>query len=98
MINKLNIWKSNDEWIFKPIEELLVYVENVTKSQVLSTVGDEVTVEKFSQNNGEKMWEISNKGLSKNEKYFILRNFASQKVLTAVSTTTLEIKGTYFKN
>ena len=94
----MNIWKSNDEWIFKPIEELLVYVENVTKSQVLGTEGNEVTMEKLTHNNQKQMWEISNKGLSKNEKYFILKNFASQKVLTAVSTKSLQIKGTYFKN
>ena len=94
----MNIWKSNDEWTFKPFEGSLFHIENISKSEVLGIASNEVVMETLAQNNQNQMWEISNKGLSNHENYFILKNFASQKVLTAVSTTTLETKGTYHSN
>ena len=92
LANKSSVWKSNDEWFFKPAEGSLVFVEN-SKSNVLGVEGLAVVVQKFSENNHEQMWEISNVGVANNEGYFTLKNSASKKVLTAASAKKLEMKG-----
>ena len=60
LINKLNIWKSNDEWTFKPFEGSLFHIENISKSKVLGIASNEVVMETLAQNNQNQMWEISN--------------------------------------
>ena len=92
LANKSSVWKSNNEWFFKPAEGSLVFVEN-SKSNVLGVEGHAVVVQKFSENNHEQMWEISNAGVANNEGYFTLKNSASKKVLTAASAKKLEMKG-----
>ena len=93
LVNKSNLWKSIDKWTFKPAEDLMVYIENTSKSEVLGIVDDAVTLEKLVPNNPGQMWEISNEGVANYKSYFILKNSASQKVLTAVSAKKLETKG-----
>ena len=91
--NKSNIWKSNDEWSFKPAEGTMVYIENVSKSKVLGTENDLVIEEKFVENKREQIWEISKEGVANSESCFTLKNLATQKFLTAVSGKRLEVKG-----
>ena len=92
-VNKSNIWKSNDEWSFKPAEGPMVYIENISKSKVLGTENDLVIEEKFVENKREQIWEISKEGVVNSESYFTLKNLAIQKILTAVSAKKLELKG-----
>ena len=97
LINKANVWHSEDEWIFKPVEkekEKIYYIEKTSIDQdvkVLSTPDNHRFVEEaFDKQNAKQKWK---KGPDSGEGFFTLENVSSQKFLTASSTDKLILKG-----
>ena len=87
--NKSNCWNSNDKWSFKPAEDNMFYVANISNSTVLGISNQKVKEESMIENDPRQMWEL----IANLEGYFSVRNPFSQTVLTAVSTDCLETKG-----
>ena len=93
--NKEGLWKSNDMWNFTikegvPKEEL-TYVENINETKVWGTTNDgKVILEIFEEDKAEQLWK---KGEPNAEGYFTLENYKASKVITATSSTSLELKG-----
>ena len=88
--NKANLWISDDEWNFK-IKDDFIHIENVSKARVLGTTSDgKVTPEDFEEGKAEQFWK---KGETNAEGYFTLENYKVPMVLTAISSSILEIKG-----
>ena len=92
LVNKKRIWTSDEDWIFKFLEnqDKLIYIENRSKIKVLgaanySKVNLEVKADPWMM---DQLWKI---GVHNKEGYFTLENGSTKKVLTAVSSTTLEI-------
>ena len=84
--SKANVWTSNDEWNIKN-----KCIQNISKQKVLGTAYDgKVIEEEFTEGKFGQLWI---KGEPNNEGYFTLRNPQSQKVMTAISATGLEMKG-----
>ena len=78
-------------WIFKPKDDDLIYIENTSKTKVLqSTSAGKVIQEVFVKGKAEQLWK---KGKPDAEGYFTLQNSGEPKVLTAISESSLEIKG-----
>ena len=78
-------------WIFKPKDDDLIYIENASKAKVLGATSDgKVILEDFEGGNAHQLWK---KGELDAEDYFILENSEVSKVLTAISESSLEIKG-----
>ena len=91
LINKKGLWKSVDLWNFKTKDDGLVYIENTSKTKVLETTNDnQVILEDFEENKAEQLWK---KGVPNDEGYFTLENSKVPKVMTAISQTSLELKG-----
>ena len=87
--NKKGIWKSNHHWKVetKGSEEAGVHIINESKRKFLSV-----------SNNGSKVLENDSnhvwiKGSLDNEGYFTLLDASTQKVLTAVSPYSLQLRG-----
>ena len=97
--NKEGVWRSdddpNDKWEFKEQINGLIYIEN-TKDETqtivlgLSTSIGEVIEEVKVEDKPEQLWK---KGEPDAEGYFTLQNSGESKVLTAISESSLEIKG-----
>ena len=88
--NKEGVWKSDDLWIFKP-KDYMIYIENTSKAKVLGATSDgKVIPEVKVEGNAEQLWK---KGEPDTEGYFTLQNSGEPKVLTAISESSLEIKG-----
>ena len=90
--SKEGIWISMwDEWKFIEAEKLhSVYIENSSKEKVLEATKDgKVILEVKDEDKDEQLWK---KGVPDNEGYFTLEN-EHGKVLTAISSFDLEIKG-----
>ena len=78
-------------WIFKPKDDDLIYIENTSKAKVLGATSDgKVILEDFEEGKAHQLWK---KGELDAEDYFILENSGVPKVLTAISESSLEIKG-----
>ena len=78
-------------WIFKTKDDDLIYVENTSKTKVLGATSDgKVILEDFEEGKAHQLWK---KGELDAEDYFTLENAAVPKVLTAISDSSLEIKG-----
>ena len=96
LINKANIWHSEDEWKFKPVkkENGKIYIEKTSSNQdvkVLETTDNHILVEEaFDEQNAKQKWK---KGPVSGEDFFTLENVSSQKFLTANSTDKLILKG-----
>ena len=89
--NKEGAWKSDDDWEFKPQINGLIYIENTSKAKVLrATSDDKVILEDFEEGKAHQLWK---KGELDAEDYFTLENSGVPKVLTAISESSLEIKG-----
>ena len=93
--NKEGLWKSNDMWNFTVKEAIpkkeLIYVENINETKVLGTTNDgKVILEIFEEDKAKQLWK---KGEPNAEGYFILENSSVPKVLTASSSSDLEIQG-----
>ena len=89
--NKGGLWKSNDVWKFKPKGDDWIYIENTSKTKVLAiTNNNEVIQEDFEDDNAKQLWK---KGESDAEGYFTLKNSEVPKLITAISSRRLKIKG-----
>ena len=88
--NEKGIWTSDQEWNFKNKDDL-IYIENISKTEVLGSTSDgNVFFENFEESKTEQLWK---KGKPNAEGYFTLENCKVSKVMTATSSTTLELKG-----
>ena len=88
--NKDGLWTSDDEWNLKTKDDL-IYIENISKTKILGTSNDgEVVLEDFEEDKTDQLWKI---GESNAEGYFTLENSKVPKVMTAISSSSLEIKG-----
>ena len=100
LLNKEGLWISSDMWNFKtnlisndsePVKgkENWIYIENKSKIKFLGTAkyGSKVILDKAAQ-----VWK---QGLPNTEGYFIVENFKAVqgKVITAISSSGLEIRG-----
>ena len=100
LLNKKGLWTSPDIWNFKtnlisndsePVKgkENWIYIENKSKAKFLGTAkyGSKVILDKAAQ-----VWK---QGVPNTEGYFIVENFKAVqgKVITAISSSGLEIRG-----
>ena len=100
LLNKEGVWTSADTWNFKtnlisndsePVKgkENWIYIENKSKAKFLGTAkyGNKVILDKAAQ-----VWK---QGVPNTEGYFIVENFKAVqgKVITAISSSGLEIRG-----
>ena len=77
-------------WIFKTYHELF-YIENTSKTKVLqATSNGKVIQEVFVEGKAEQLWK---KGQPDAEDYFSLESSKSSKILTATSSSNLEVLG-----
>ena len=89
--NKAGLWKSDDSWTFTTEDDDLIYIENRLKTKVLGATSDgKVILEVFVAGKAEQLWK---KGVPNDEDYFTLENSKVLKVMTAISPTSLELKG-----
>ena len=103
LLNKEGLWISSDMWNFKtnlisndsePVKgkENWIYIENKSKAKFLGTAkyGSKVILDKAAQ-----VWK---QGVPNKEGYFIVENFKAVqgKVITAISSNGLEIRGNIF--
>ena len=78
-------------WIFKTKDDDLIYIENTSKTKVLGTTSDGKVIEELKvEGKAEQLWK---KGEFAAGGYFTLQNSREPKVLTAISESSLEIKG-----
>ena len=81
---------SDEKWNFKAKDDL-IYIENISKTKTLQANSwIDVDLEDFEEDEAEQLWK---KGEPNAEGYFILENSSVQKVLTASSSSDLEIQG-----
>ena len=100
LLNKEGLWTSADMWNFKtnlisndsePVKgkENWIYIENKSNAKFLGTAkyGSKVILDKAAQ-----VWK---QGVPNTEGYFIVENFKAVqgKVITAISSSGLEIRG-----
>ena len=86
-----HLWMSDGEWNFKQTKNGLIYIENISKAKVLGATNDgEVNLEDFQEYKAEQLWK---KGEPSGKGYFTLENSKVPKVMTAVSSSILQIKG-----
>ena len=77
--------------IFKPKDDDLICIENTSKTKVLGVTNDgKVILEDFEEGKAHQLWK---NGELDSEDYFTLENSGVPKVLTAISKSSLEIKG-----
>ena len=89
--NKEGAWKSDDDWKFKPQINGLIYIENTSKTKVLGSTSDGKVIEEVKvEGKAEQLWK---KGVPNDEGYFTLENSKVPKVMTAISSNSLEVKG-----
>ena len=75
-------------WIFKPQDDGLIYIENISKTKVLQAKSDgNVIYEVSEEGKADQLWK--KRGLD-DEGYFTLQNSGVSKVLTAISESGLE--------
>ena len=95
MKNTADEWISINDWNFKPkgsLECPLIYIENTSINKVLETDCDgKVTEKDFIEDNPRQLWK---KGIANsNGSFTLISNSNSTKLLTAVSSNSLEVKG-----
>ena len=89
--DKAGLLKSVDSWIFKTKDDDLIYIENTSKTKVLGATRDGKVIQEFLvEGKADQLWK---KGELDAEDYFTLENSGVPKVLTAISESSLEIKG-----
>ena len=89
--NKEGIWKSNDMWNFNHINGSLVRIENINKTKVWGTTNlGKVILEGDVEGKADQLWK---KGKLDAEGYHTLENSGVPDMLTAISNSSLEIKG-----
>ena len=88
--NKEGVWKSVDSWIFTRKGNDTVIANNSTTKVLEATSDGKVIQEILVEGKPDQLWKI---GVPDAEGYFTLQNFGEPKVLTAISESSLEIKG-----
>ena len=88
--NKDKIWVSDENWVFKTKTDL-IYIENILTKKVLGSTNDgKVRQEDYEEGKAQQLWK---KGEPNAEGYFTLENFNRTEIMTAVSSSILQIKG-----
>ena len=81
-----------DPYVLQP--DVLIHIRNITQTDIEKVLGmkndDKVILEDLKQNRKEQLWKI---GACDKDGYFTLENFNVPKFMTAISSTSLEIKG-----
>ena len=81
---------SDEEWVFNP-KTNLIYIQNILTKKVLGATNDgQVIPEDYEEGKDQQLWK---KGDPNTEGYFTLENFKGPKLMTANSTSDLQIKG-----
>ena len=89
--NKAGVWKSVDSWNFTIKDDDWFYIKNNSTTKVLGATSDgKVIQEVFVEGKADQLWK---KGEPDAEGYFTLQNYGEPKLLTAISESSLEIKG-----
>ena len=92
LVNRKGLWTSDEDWIFKFLEnqDELIYIENMSKTKVLGAANHSKVILQVKADPWmiDQLWKI---GVHNKEGYFTLENGSTKKVLTAVSSTNLEI-------
>ena len=92
--NKEGLWKLKDLWKFKPNADDLIYIENTSKQKFLAIRNDnEVILEDFEEDKAKQLWK---KGDLDAEDYFTLKSSEVPKLITAITSRRLQIKGNIF--
>ena len=87
---------SDDAWNIKIYTKYakimnLIFIENISKAQFLgSTIDGKVILEDFEEGKAEQLWK---KGEPNAHGYFTLESYNVSKVITANSSSSLELKG-----
>ena len=69
----------------------MIYIENTSKAKVLRATSDGKVIQEFLvEGTADQLWK---KGEADSEGYFTLQNSGKPKILTAISESSLEIKG-----
>ena len=91
LINKANVWQSNDEWEFKKTDDnTMFHIRSITQNKVLEVLAnDSVVLVDIVADKVDQLWK---KGDTM-EGYFTLKNSKWSKVLTAISEDKFEVKG-----
>ena len=92
---KGGLWKSEDSWTFKDKDSTeddgLIYIENTSQTKVLEATSDgKVILEELVEGKAHQLWK---KGTPDGDGYFILINSRMPKLITAISNSSLVIKG-----
>ena len=92
---KANIWKSCETWSFIVQEKNNDYfqIKNIPKNKFLGVIDGKVELVESSTGLFD-LWKI---GKETNDGYFTITSAHYKKVLTAISSDTLAIKGKLFK-
>ena len=88
--NKDKIWVSNETWVFKNKTDLICIENIITKKVLVSTNYSKVSQEDYEEGKAQQLWK---KGEPNAEGYFTLGNFNRTEIMTAVSSSILQIKG-----
>ena len=90
LLNKDKVWVSDEKWVFKT-KTNLIYIENIKTKKVLESKNDgKVSQEDYEEGKAQQLWK---KGDPNAEGYFTLKNSKEPKLMTAISTSDLQIKG-----
>ena len=91
LINKANVWQSDDEWEFKKTDDnTMFHIRSITQNKVLEVLAnDSVVLVDIVADKVDQLWK---KGDTM-EGYFTLKNSKWSKVLTAISEDKFEVKG-----
>ena len=91
MTNQAGIWQSKHPWNFTEIGQN-IRIENPSTNKTLFVLENSTAVNETSlaKNHCDLMWI---KGVPNQEGYFTLTDSKTKKVLTAINSTSLEIKG-----
>ena len=77
----------------------MIYIENISRTKVLGITNDgEVILEDFKEDKAEQLWK---KGVSRDDGFdgfYSLENLKVPKVITAISSSNLEIKGKMYNS
>ena len=81
---------SDEKWVFKT-KNNLIYIENILTKKVLGSTNDgKVRQEDYEEGKTQQLWK---KGEPNAEGYFTLENCNRTEIMTAVSSSILQIKG-----
>ena len=91
MTNQAGIWQSKHPWNFAEIGQN-IRIENPSTNKTLFVLENSTAVNEnsLSKNHSDLMWI---KGVPNQEGYFTLTDPKTKMVLTAINSTSLEIKG-----